>query len=670
MKQLTLFLTTCAILPLFLLAGCKEIEPEPVAVTGVSLNKTTLALTEGETATLTATVSPSDAANKAVSWSSSNATVAAVDNNGTVTAAGAGSATITVRTDDGGKTATCAVTVAAAVVPVTGISLDITDKELLVGETQQLTATVEPADATDKTVSWSTSSAAVATVAEGLVTAVGKGTATIKATAGGKEASCTITVLSIVPEIVDLGLSVKWADRNLGATDPNGNGNFYAWGETQPKQDYSWETYKWYNGSTITKYDNADNDPLLLAEDDAASVALGDQWRLPLSEEFNELITQCEWVKTDNGFVVKGPNGNEIHMPLPGYIEGSTLSDQNNGGFYWTLNNMGAYMGYFYTYDLNNTKYGRIASKYYGFSIRPVYGELTHPTAVKLNKTEATRYAGGIVDLKAVVTPEEAANKAVRWTSSNESVATVDALGRVTVLAEGQADITVTTVDGGLTAQCKLNVDPIPSRAVFSANDFNNSTDDEPLLILQQDWTSGFVYIYKASGTIDLNGHTIRYLYMQNDDRNKIVGLKTGIISDRLDGDAGWYRYTGQTFHGNVALDDMEVPKEFYTDGHVYTIYSGYYGNVCTFRVGDALGDVYIYGGSFGPNFDTNPDAGSSQGDIYLFGGVFAIDPRTYTNAGTTNPRGHTNFIIPEGYSVKENSGEDKDQFPYMVSAD
>jgi hypothetical protein len=86
--------------------------------------------------------------------------------------------------------------------------------------------------------------------------------------------------------------------------------------------------------------------------------------------------------------------------------------------------------------------------------------------------------------------------------------------------------------------------------------------------------------------------------------------------------------------------------------------------------VGTALGDVYIYGGAFGTLFDVNPDAGSNQGDIYLYGGKFAIDPRTYTNAGTTNPGGHTKFIVPEGYSVKDNTGEDKDEFPYIVSKD
>ena len=307
---------------------------------------------------------------------------------------------------------------------------------------------------------------------------------------------------------------------------------------------------------------------------------------------------------------------------------------------------------------------------YYVRAFLAFYGEIVHPSAVKLNKTEATRYAGGLVDLKAKVIPAGATNKDVTWTSSNETVAKVDANGRVTVLAEGETTITVTTVDGGLEDKCKLTVDPIPGGAVFTATDFNNSTADEPLLILQQDWSNSFVYIRKSSGTIDFNGHTVKYLYMQNNDPDKVVGLRNGIISHRLDGDAGWYRYTGQTFYGKVLLEDMEVYTEFYTDGHIYTINSGYYETVCTFRVGTALGDVYIYGGSFGTLFDVNPDAGSNQGDIYLYGGKFAIDPRTYTNAGTPNPRGHTKFIVPEGYSVKDNTGEDKDEFPYIVSKD
>ena len=171
--------------------------PKTVAVTGVSLNKTSMSLVEGNSETLTATVAPSDATNKAVSWKSSDANVANVDSNGKVTAGKAGSATITVTTTDGSKTATCSVTVTAKAIPVSGVSLDASELEIIKGETGQLTAKVSPDDATDKTVTWKSDNENVATVdANGKITAVDTGTANITVTTkdGNKEASCTVTV--------------------------------------------------------------------------------------------------------------------------------------------------------------------------------------------------------------------------------------------------------------------------------------------------------------------------------------------------------------------------------------------------------------------------------------------------------------------------------------------
>lgn len=663
-----LFISLCALL--LAGTGCKKnAEPEPhkVIVTSVSVKPSSLSLKVGETAKLTATVTPVNADNDNVNWSSSDNSVATVAD-GLVTAVKEGSATITVTTIDGGKTATCAVTVSTDVVPVTGIKLNMETADLEEGKTLQLEAILEPANTTERNVSWKSSNTEVATVSEnGLVTGVSAGEATITAKISSFEASCKITVYELMVA-VDLGLSVKWGSRNLGALTSQDAGNYYAWGETEPKDQFSWDNYKWYDGSSITKYNTTDHLSILLPEDDAASVTLGGEWRLPRESEFYELIKQCKWSSVEKGMIVEGPNGNEVFIPYTGcYMEDSVQSTSR--GYYWTSTNVDNSYGFFYGFE-NSNSFSQLCDKYFGFAIRPVYGEIPHPTAVKLNKTEATRYPGGILQLYATVTPANAANRNVTWSSSNEGVATVDANGRVTVLAEGEAIITATTMDGGLTAQCKLTVNPIPNGAVFSADAFNSSTDEEPLLILQQDLSNSTVYIRKSSGTIDFNGHTVKYLYMQNNDPDKVVGLCNGIISGRLDGDAGWYRYTGQTFHGKVMMEDMEVYKEFYTDGHVYTLNSGYYETVCTFRVGDALGDVYIYGGSFGKLFDTNPDAGNNQGDIFLFGGKFAIDPRTYTNAGTTNPSGNTRFIVGEGYSVKDNTEEDKDEFPYIVSKD
>ncbi len=161
-----------------------------VGVTSVTLDITEKAVKKGETFTLTATVAPSDVTDKKVTWSSDNDSVASVDSNGKVTAVGGGSAVITAAA--GGKTATCNVTVT---VPVSGVTLDVTEKSVATGESFTLTATVEPSDATDKTVTWSSDNATVATVdSDGKVTAVGTGSAVITAAAGGKTATCTVTV--------------------------------------------------------------------------------------------------------------------------------------------------------------------------------------------------------------------------------------------------------------------------------------------------------------------------------------------------------------------------------------------------------------------------------------------------------------------------------------------
>ena len=166
-----------------------------IHVTGVTLNKSETSILVGNTETLTATVAPANADNKNVTWSTDAPTVATVEN-GTVKAIGAGTATITVTTEDGKYTATCTVKVSPAPVAANGVTLTPDKTTLNVGEKQTLTATVLPADATNKTVTWASSDPAVATVENGVVTAVGKGTATITVTTadGGYTATCEVTV--------------------------------------------------------------------------------------------------------------------------------------------------------------------------------------------------------------------------------------------------------------------------------------------------------------------------------------------------------------------------------------------------------------------------------------------------------------------------------------------
>ena len=154
-------------------------------------------MTEGDEFTLTATVNPSNATNKNVTWASSNTSVATVSG-GRVTALKAGTATISVTTEDGGKTATCEVTVNAKIYPVTGVSLNKTTAEIIVGNKLQLKATVNPSNATNKTVTWMSNNTSVVTVnSSGEVSSLMPGLANVVVTTedGKYTAICKITVV-------------------------------------------------------------------------------------------------------------------------------------------------------------------------------------------------------------------------------------------------------------------------------------------------------------------------------------------------------------------------------------------------------------------------------------------------------------------------------------------
>ena len=142
------------------------------------------------------------------------------------------------------------------------------------------------------------------------------------------------TIIPFEPEYVDLGLSVLWATTNIGANFPEEYGDYFAWGETQPKDNFTWENYTWCDGtkSTITKYNATDGLTTLLPEDDAAYVNWGRGWRMPTNDELTELRTSCTWEAMTKdgvkGIQVTGPNGNSIFIPLGGSY--NTFDDQLN----------------------------------------------------------------------------------------------------------------------------------------------------------------------------------------------------------------------------------------------------------------------------------------------------------------------------------------------------
>ncbi len=203
-------------------------------------------------------------------------------------------------------------------------------------------------------------------------------------------------------EWVDLGLSVKWATCNVGATKPEEYGNYYAWGEVEPKEVYSRSTYKFMDSnindwSGVNKYTIADgqtdgvwydsegnfigdNKTVLDKEDDAAAVNMGGSWRMPTYDELEELKTKCTWTWTTlngvNGHNVEGPNGNAIFLPAAGSRYDSDLYDAGSYGAYWssslnTDNSDSAYRLFLYPYS--GIVYWVGEYRFGGFSVRGVF---------------------------------------------------------------------------------------------------------------------------------------------------------------------------------------------------------------------------------------------------------------------------------------------------------
>lgn len=360
------------------------------SVETIALDKNSLTMYVGDSpVSLVATVLPEDAFNKTVFWSSSNTSIATVNAEGQVTAVSNGTATITATAEDGsGVNASCLVTVCTH---VESVSLNTTEININKGNTYTLTATVLPTNASDKSVAWTSGDPSIATVDEsGKVTAVNGGSTTITVTTkdGGKHAICEVIVNN---DYVDLGLSVKWANWNVGASKPEEYGDYFAWGETSPKSNYSWSSYRWCkaDANKLTKYCNnrdygyngyTDKLTTLLPEDDAARVNWGGKWRIPTDEEWTELRKNCTWTWTTlNGVKGRKVTSNMpgytdkwIFFPFAGYRSGSNLYGVNSGYYcssYFATNNPSMASGMFI--DAGNA-YILGSSRKEGVSVRPV----------------------------------------------------------------------------------------------------------------------------------------------------------------------------------------------------------------------------------------------------------------------------------------------------------
>lgn len=440
----------------------------PIDATGITLSSTSLTLTIGETATLTANVLPEEATNKSVNWTSSNTAVASVDTNGKVTTTGIGSATITATTHNG-FSATCQVTV-TPVMPAS-VTLSQTSLALNIGETATLTATVLPADANDKSVSWQTDNANIATVdANGVVTAKAEGTANISAvTVNGLRATCQVTVTSIPVSSISL-------DQTALSVNVGESATLHA---TLLPANASFKTVTW----------TVDNASVATVNSDGVITGKADGTATVTATAHNGLKATCAVTVTavpvssitlDNtSLSAKIGETLTLHATLlPANATYKTVT--------WTVDDANV---------VSVNADGVVTCNAVGTATvtATAHNGLTATCVVTVTAIEAESITivpdyisvrlGDTRQLTVNITPSNTTDKTVTWTSADPQIATVDATGLVTPVSMGEVYLTATT-HNGLTAQCRVVVLPVlASEVILNETSLTLEVDSEFTLV-------------------------------------------------------------------------------------------------------------------------------------------------------------------------------------------
>ena len=431
------------------------VKAKAVNVTEVSLDKTELTLTEGETETLTATVKPDNADNRKVTWSSDKTEVATVDGDGKVTAVKAGEAVVTVTTEDGGKTATCKVTVKAKTVSVTEVTLDRTELTLTEGEAETLTATVRPDNADNRKVTWSSDKTEIATVdGAGKVTAVKAGEAVVTVTTedGGKTASCKVTVKAKAVNVTEVTLDKTELTLTEGGTETltatvkpdNADNRKVTWSSDKTEVatvDGDGKVTAVKAGEAVVTVTTEDGGKTATCKVTVKAKAVNvtevtlDKTELTLTEGGTETLTAT--VKPDNADnrkVTWSSDKTEVAT-----VDGDgRVTAVKSGEAVVTVT----------TEDGGKTASCKVTVK---AKAVPVTGVEVNPWAVTLS-------VRGTSKLSYTIRPADATNQNVKWESDNPSVATVDSDGNVRAVSAGVAKVSAVTEDGGFRSGCTVTV--------------------------------------------------------------------------------------------------------------------------------------------------------------------------------------------------------------------
>lgn len=465
-----------------------------------------------------------------------------------------------------------------AVESVTVIPAEIT---LNIGEHKVLAANIEPFSLSDEPVTWSSSDPAVATVSQkGRVTAVGHGQAVITATVGGKSGSCNVEVLLV--SAIDLGLpsGTLWADRNVGADNPSDYGNYFSWGEIAPKESFAYEAYKWFHqdGELIIcdKYSYEDARLVLAPEDDPATALLGEGWRMPTVEEWYELFneTNLSWDAQNKGLTCSG-DGKSIFLPTAG-CNPQQNDSQAPGimGSYWALSRVfddesAAERVWFDDDYYHLDTWGRP----FGCSVRAVRAPYVSVTGISFQEGASASITGSGY-LTAIIEPEDALEKGIRWSSSNTEVATVNVWGEIVAVSDGVATITATTADGGFTASCEVTIVTPKDLTVYG--DGGTSNGYVPIYGFYADAYLKSEMVYPAGVLAAMTGRTIQEMrfYATQSAVNWNTSFKVFLKEVSSASIDNFYGEDGATvvYEGGLSIANSELVIPFTTP---YTYHGG-----------------------------------------------------------------------------------------------
>lgn len=468
------FATACALLVCF---GCKNLEedepaPTPIVVESVTIDKTTLTLTPGETIKLKATIKPENADDKTVKWSSSDTSVAMVGSDGTVGAIKTGTAIIIAQAGD--KIATCTVTVKRRPVEANVIALDITTFTLAPGAARKLTVTVYPDDADDKTATWTSSDTSVATVNDdGIVTAVSEGSAIIIAQVGSVDASCTVyvneeAVVNPDSPIVNPDSPVAVENVTLNAEtltiEPGATKKLQA---TVMPSNADDKAVTWSSSDTTVATVDSDGTITAHAEGTTTITAQASGRTATCAVTVRPILNPVENITLDRTTLTLMRGETEI---LKATVSPDNADDPSVT--WWSSNPSVATVDNYGKVTAVDVGYANIhAQAGYMMAICSVDVETIYVESVTLDKDTLVLPCGEKCKLTATVTPEDADYERVTWDWSgwnhtkNSPIVKVDDDGTVTAYAEGTATISAragTVRTGYKYAECTVTVTPGP----------------------------------------------------------------------------------------------------------------------------------------------------------------------------------------------------------------